>query len=106
MKHTPTRCTLILAIALVGMAQQKSAKPTEPAKPADPPKITAEMRESFFQAKADLLEAQAKLADAQKRMQDSVTAMQAVCQLTLDPQGKPQCAPPATPEVAKAVEKK
>ena len=94
----------IVAIALVGMAQQQ---PKETASaPKDPPKITAEMRETFFQAKADLLEAQAKLTDAQKRMQDSVTAMQAVCQLTLDPQGKPQCAPPATPEASKAVEKK
>ncbi len=92
----------IVAIALVGMAQQQ---PKETA-PKDPPKITAEMRETFFQAKADLLEAQAKLTDAQKRMQDSVTAMQAVCQLTLDPQGKPQCAPPSTPEASKAVEKK
>jgi hypothetical protein len=100
-----TRCILILAIALVGMAQPQPKEP-KASTPKDQPKITAEMRETFFQAKADLLEAQAKLADAQKRMQDSVTAMQAVCQLTLDPQGKPQCAPPATSEAAKAAEKK
>ena len=100
------RCSLIIAIALVGMAQQKPAKPTELAKPADPPKITAEMREAFFQAKADLLEAQAKLTDAQKKMQDSVSTMQAVCPLMLDAQGKPQCAPPAPPTEAKGADKK
>ena len=99
------RTLTILAIALVGMAQPQPKEP-KASTPKDQPKITVEMRETFFQAKADLLEAQAKLTDAQKRMQDSVTAMQAVCQLMLDPQGKPQCALPATPEAAKAVEKK
>ena len=64
------------------------------------------MRETFFQAKADLLEAQVKLTDAQKRLDASLKEMQAVCPLTLDAQGKPQCAPPTTPESAKAVEKK
>ena len=97
MKQT-SRLTLTLAFALVGLAQQQPAKPAAPAKPADPPKITAEMRETFFQAKADLLEAQVKLSDAQKRMEDAVKTMQAVCQLTLDGQGKPQCQPPAPPE--------
>ena len=94
MKQTP-RVVSILAFALMGLAQQQPAKPKDSAKPTDPPKITSEMRETFFQAKADLLEAQAKLSDAQKRMEDAVKAMQSVCQLTLDGQGKPQCQAPA-----------
>ena len=88
----------ILAIALVGMAQQEPAKPIETAKPQDPPKITSEMREAFFHAKADLQEFQAKLEDADKRMKTVVAAMQAVCPVMLDQQGTPQCAPPATAE--------
>ena len=106
MKHTTTRCSLILAIALAGLAQQKPAKPTEPAKQQDPPKITSEMRETFFQAKSDLLEAQARSADAQKRLDASLKEMQAVCPLILDAQGKPQCAPPAPPTEAKGADKK
>ena len=90
MKHKLT--ISIIAIALVGMAQPQQREPASP--PKDPPKITAEMRETFFQAKSDLLEAQAKLTDAQKRLDASLKEMQAVCPLTLDAQGKPQCQEP------------
>ena len=100
MKLTTIRVTLILAIALVGMAQPQP-KESKASTPKDPPKITAEMRETFFQAKSDLLEAQAKLTDAQKRLDASLKEMQAVCPLTLDAQGKPQCQEPS-----KSTEKK
>ena len=60
---------------------------------ADKPKITAEMREAYFQAKADVLEAMAAHDSAQKRLDAAVKAMQAVCPLITDAQGKPQCQP-------------
>ena len=63
------------------------------------PVITSEMREAYFQAKADVLEAQAVLEAAQKRFQAAVEIMTKTCPLILDAQGKPQCAPkPEPPE--------
>ena len=57
------------------------------------PVITAELREIYQQARADSAEAQLAVTAAQARLEAAVKAMQAVCPLTVDQQGKPQCAP-------------
>ena len=67
-------------------------------KPILPPAITSDMRETYFQAKSDVLEAQVALTAAQGRLDASVKGMQAVCPLIVDDKGKPQCAPPVEPE--------
>ena len=100
MKKKTAWAVSALFVSLAAMPAQ-----SQPDKLKDPPKITAEMRETFFQAKSDLLEAQVKLTDAQKRLDASLKEMQAVCPLTLDAQGKPQCSQPA-PEATKTPEKK
>ena len=93
----------IIAFALVMLAGAcivsiASGQETATPEPAAPPAITSEMRETYFQAKSDVLEAQVALTAAQGRLDASVKGMQAVCPLIVDAQGKPQCAPPVEPE--------
>lgn len=68
-----------------------------------PPSITAEQRETYQQARADLAEAQLAVVQAQARLKAAVDAMQAVCPLVVDAQGKPQCVPQPKAEEPKPV---
>lgn len=67
------------------------------------PQITPAMRETYFQAKSDLLEAQLRVVGAQQKFDESVKVMQGVCPLVVDKDGKPQCQPEVEkkPEVKK-----
>jgi hypothetical protein len=58
------------------------------------PKITLEQQAEWLQARAELLEAQLAVKNAESRLLLVVTKLQAVCPLVLNPQGRPDCAPP------------
>jgi hypothetical protein len=58
------------------------------------PKITLEQQAEWLQARAELLEAQLAVKTAEGKLLVVVTKLQAVCPLVLNPQGRPECAPP------------
>jgi hypothetical protein len=104
------KLTLIITACLIGAgiagAQEKrpdlgfTGSISEADAKLKPPAITPELREIYQQARADLAEAQLAIVQAQAKLEAAVKAMQSVCPLTVDAQGKPQCAP--KPEPAKA----
>ena len=91
---------LTLCIMLAGLAGPLLGQDA----PADQPEITSELREAYFHAKSDTLEAQLVLEAAQKRLDAAVKAMQAICPLVVDADGKPQCAAPVEKEPVGASE--
>ena len=76
MKQTTTRCTLILAIALVGMAQQKPAKPTEPAKQ---PAFTDKLGAKLALAQRDYVIANSQRDTAMTNLQAVLKEADAAC---------------------------
>jgi hypothetical protein len=76
MKHTTTRCILILAIALAGLAQQKPAKPTEPAKP---PAFTDKLGAKLALAQRDYVIANSQRDTAMTNLQTVLKEADAAC---------------------------
>ena len=70
------RCSLILAIALVGLAQQKPAKPTEPAKP---PAFSDKLGAKLALAQRDYVIANAQRDAAMNALQAAIKEADAAC---------------------------
>ena len=105
MKLTTARCTLILAIALVGMAQQQPAKPTEPAKPAA---FTDKLGAKLALAQRDYVIANSQRDAAMTNLQAVLKEADAACTAdskVLDGQ-KAECVEKPAPPEAKGPEKK
>ena len=99
------RTLIVLAIALVGMAQQKPAKPTEPAKP---PAFTDKLGAKLALAQRDYVIANSQRDAAMNTLQAVLKEAEAACTADgkmLDGQ-KAECVEKPAPPEAKAPEKK